>query len=139
MAVLDAIHAQKIERVSEVFAEDVDLETRVKAFVEWSRSGIGEPQWTTLEVEFAAVARQNPWVATELVKRHREVRRIIGDLISTTVAEADMETALPVDQVATVLLALGAGLGGMKALDPKIDMDVFGSVLAALVRFKRDG
>jgi len=138
LAVLDEIHAEKMRRVQEVFAEDVPIETRLKTFVEWARSGLGEPRWTTLEVEFAAVARQNPWVAGELVKRHREVRRLIAQLISSTVEQAGLETTLPVDQVATAMLALGAGLGGMRALDPKVEMDVFGAVLASLVRPRRD-
>ncbi len=137
LAVLDTIHAEKIRRVNEVFSENTPIESRLKMFVEWSRSGLGDPQWTTLEVEFAAVARLNPWVATELVKRHREIHRLIAQLISSTVEESGLETTLPVEQVATAMLALGVGLGGMKALDPKIEMDVFGDLLAALVRPKR--
>src|SRR5690606_16995666 len=134
LAVLDTIHAQKIRRVLDLFSEDVPIESRLKNFLEWSRSGLGEPQWTALEVEFAAVARHNPWVASELVKRHREVRRLIEQLISSTLADAGLETTIPVEQVATALLAMGAGLGGLRALDPRIDMDVFGAVLTGLVR-----
>ncbi|GAA3541985.1 TetR family transcriptional regulator [Aeromicrobium flavum] len=137
MAALDVIHAEKIRLVQQVFTEETSLEARLKSFVEWSRSGLGEPQWTALEVEFAAVARHNPWVASELVKRHREVRRLIGQLISATIEEADLETTIPVEHVATALLALGAGLGGLRALDPKVDPDVFGVVLAGLVRPRR--
>jgi AcrR family transcriptional regulator len=137
MAVLDTIHAEKIRLVQAVFTEQTSLDARLKSFVEWSRSGLGEPQWTALEVEFAAVARHNPWVASELVKRHREVRRMIGQLISATIQEADLETTIPVEHVATALLALGVGLGGLRALDPKIDPDVFGVVLAGLVRPRR--
>ncbi|MBC9226056.1 TetR family transcriptional regulator [Aeromicrobium sp. 636] len=138
MAVLDTIHAEKIRLVQAVFSEDTSLDSRLKSFVEWSRTGLGEPQWTALEVEFAAVARHNPWVASELVKRHREIRRLIGQLISATIEEADLETTIPVEHVATALLALGAGLGGLRALDPKVDPDVFGVVLAGLVRPRRE-
>lgn len=137
MAVLDAIHAEKIARISEMFSSDTAIEVRIKTFAEWSQTGISDPEWAALEVEFAAVARQNAWVAAELVRRHRKVRRMIADLISTTADEADLETALPVDQIATALLALGAGLGGMRALDPRIDMDVFTAVLTTLVRPRR--
>ena len=138
MAVLDEIHAEKIRLVQQVFAEDASLDVRLKNFVEWTRSSLGEPQWTALEAEIAAVARHNEWVATELVKRHREVRRLIVTLIEATVADAGLETTIPVEDVATALLALGAGLGGLRALDPRIDMDVFGVILAGLVRPKRD-
>src|SRR5690606_18279005 len=108
---------------------ETSIEQRVKSFVEWSRSGLGEPRWTSLEVEFAAVARHNPWVASELVKRHREVRRLIEQLIEVTVKEVGLETTIPIESVATALLALGAGLGGLRSLDPRIDMDVFGVIL----------
>ncbi|HPU12881.1 MAG TPA: TetR/AcrR family transcriptional regulator [Aeromicrobium sp.] len=138
MAVLDAIHAEKMRLVLEVFTNDKSIETRVESFVEWARLGMGDPQWTTLEVEFATVARHNPWVATELVKRHREIRRLISQLISSTVDEAGLETTIPVDQVATALLALGAGLAGMNSLDPKIEMNVFSQVLVNLVRPRRN-
>ncbi len=137
MAVLDAIHAEKMKLVLEVFTEDKSIENRLQTFIEWSRQGMGDPQWTTLEVEFATVARNNPWVGAELVKRHREIRRLIAQLISTTVEEAGMETTIPVDQVATAMLALGAGLAGMNSLDPKVEMNVFGRVLASLVRPQR--
>lgn len=59
MAALDTIHAEKIRLVHQMFTEDTSIETRLKSFVEWSRSGLGEPRWTALEVEFAAVARQD--------------------------------------------------------------------------------
>lgn len=134
MAVLDTIHAEKIRRVRELFSEDASIESRLKMFVEWARSGIGEPQWTSLEVEFAAVARHNPWVASSLVRRSREVRRLIEDLLKATLDDAGLETTLPVDQVAAAMLALGVGLGGMRALDPKVEMDVLADVLVALVR-----
>lgn len=137
MAVLDQIHDEKIRLVQQVFAQDESLEARLKNFVEWTRSSLGEPRWTALEAEFAAVARHNPWVAQELVKRHREVRRLIEDLIESTVAEAGLETTIPAEDVATALLALGAGLGGLRALDPRIDMDIFGVILAGLVRPRR--
>lgn len=137
MAVLDEIHAEKIRLVQQVFAEDASLDVRLKNFVQWTRASLGEPQWTALEAEFAAVARHNPWVASELVKRHREVRRLIAQLIDSTVADADLETTMPVESVATVLLALGAGLGGLRSLDPRIDMDVFGTILTGLVRPRR--
>lgn len=138
MAALDTIHAEKIRLVSELFTQDASIETRLKNFVEWTRSGLGEPRWTALEVEFAAVARHNPWVASELVKRHREVRRLIAKLIEVTVRDAGLETTVPVEQAATALLALGAGLGGLRSLDPKIDMDVFSDVLAGMVRPRRE-
>ena len=73
MAVLDSIHEEQLEGIVDAFTADVDLDGRIDAFMDWTREGLGEPRLTALEVEFAAVARQSPYVAGELVKRHREI------------------------------------------------------------------
>ncbi|WP_293782699.1 TetR/AcrR family transcriptional regulator [uncultured Aeromicrobium sp.] len=134
LAVLDVIHAEKVQGVLDAFTQDADLETKLKAFAQWARQGLGEPRWTSLEVEFGAVARHNEWVAAQLVKRHREIREAIGQLISHVTAEAGISTALPVQTAATALLSLGVGLGALRSLDPQIDVDVFTDLMRALVR-----
>jgi AcrR family transcriptional regulator len=73
MAVLDSIHEEQIHGVVTAFTQDTDLDGRIEAFAAWAREGLGQPRWTALEVEFGAIARQSPYVATELVKRHREI------------------------------------------------------------------
>ena len=75
MAVLDSIHEEQIDGVVTAFTQDTDLDGRIEAFAAWAREGLGQPRWTALEVEFAAIARQSPYVAAELVKRHREISR----------------------------------------------------------------
>ena len=81
MAVLDSIHDEQIEGVIDAFTADADLDGRIDAFTAWAREGLGQPRWTALEVEFAAVARQSPYVAGELVKRHREISAALAELI----------------------------------------------------------
>ena len=95
MAVLDSIHDEQIEGVMEAFTADADLDGRIDAFTAWAREGLGQPRWTALEVEFAAVARQSPYVARELVKRHREISEALADLIRRVTKEAGIE--LPMD------------------------------------------
>lgn len=134
MAVLDSIHEEQIEGVLSAFAKDVDLDGRIDAFVEWARVGLGKPRWTALEVEFAGVARQSPYVAEELVKRHREITDALTQLIEGVVAQEGLDITLTPRQAATALLSLGIGLGAMRSLDSSLDVDIFGGIIRALLK-----
>jgi AcrR family transcriptional regulator len=136
MAVLDSIHAEQIEAVIEAFTADTDLDGRIDAFTTWAREGLGQPRWTALEVEFAAVARQSPYVAGELVKRHREISEALAELIRRVTKEAGIELPMAAEQAAVALLSLGIGLGAMRSLDPTIDVDVFAEAMRLLLRGK---
>jgi AcrR family transcriptional regulator len=134
MAVLDSIHEEQIHGVVTAFTQDTDLEGRIEAFAAWAREGLGQPRWTALEVEFGAIARQSPYVATELVKRHREIRAAIAQLVRQVTAEAGLEDAIDPDQAATTLLSLGIGLGTLRSLDHSIDVGVFADTMRLLLR-----
>ena len=134
MAVLDTIHEEQITGVVAAFTVDADIDGRIDAFAQWAREKLGHPRWTALEVEFAAVARQSPWVATELVKRHRMLVASSADLIERVMADAGMALSLDARKAATALLSLGIGLGAMRSLDSQLDVDVFAETMRALLR-----
>ena len=133
MAVLDSIHQEQIEGVLSAFAKDTDLDGRIDAFVEWAREGLGRPRWTALEVEFAGIARQSPYVALELVKRNREITDALTELIAGVVRQENLDITLTPRKAATALLSLGIGLGAMRSLDSSIDVDIFGGIIRALL------
>jgi AcrR family transcriptional regulator len=134
MAVLDTIHEEQIEGVVAAFTADTDLDGRIDAFAAWVREKLGKPRWTALEVEFAAVARQSPWVAGELVKRHRMLVASSADLIDRVVADAGLRLDISAHKAAVALLSLGIGLGAMRSLDAELDVDVFAETMRALLR-----
>lgn len=137
MAVLDTIHEEQVRGIVEAFTVDADLDGRIDAFAAWAREKLGHPRWTALEVEFAAVARQSPWVATELVKRHRMLVAASADLIRRVVADEGIELGLDAQKAATALLSLGIGLGAMRSLDNQLDVDVFAETMRALLAGSR--
>lgn len=137
MAVLDTIHEEQVQGIVEAFTVDADLDGRIDAFAAWAREKLGHPRWTALEVEFAAVARQSPWVATELVKRHRMLVAASADLIRRVVADEGIELTMDAQKAATALLSLGIGLGAMRSLDNQLDVDVFAETMRALLRGSR--
>lgn len=133
LAVLDSIHAEQIEGVMDAFTADTDLDGRIEAFAAWAREGLGKPRWTALEVEFAAVARQSPFVAVELVKRHRELTQACTELIRRVTEEAGVQVEIPAEKAAVALLSLGIGLGALRSLDSTIDVDVLADMMRALL------
>lgn len=134
IAVLDSIHEEQIAGVVAAFTQDTDLDGRIEAFAAWAREGLAQPRWTALEVEFGAIARQSPYVATELVKRHRAIRAAIAQLVRQVTAEAGLGDAVDADHAATALLSLGIGLGTLRSLDPTIDIGVFADTMRAMLR-----
>lgn len=134
MAVLDSIHEEQISGVVSAFTQETDLNGRIEAFSAWAQEGLGQPRWTALEVEFGAIARQSPYVATELVKRHREIRVAIAQLVRQVTTEAGLQDVVDADQAATMLLSLGIGLGTLRSLDHTIDVGIFADTIRALLR-----
>ena len=80
------------------------------------------------------IARQSPYVAGELVKRHREISEALAQLIERVTKEAGIKLSMDAQQAAVALLSLGIGLGAMRSLDPTIDVDVFGQTMRVLLR-----
>lgn len=134
MAVLDSIHAEQIAGVVNAFSQDTDLNGKIEAFVTWAREGLGEPRWTALEVEFGAAARHSPYVATELVTRHREIRAAIAGLVRQVAAEAGMSDVVDADKAATTLLSLGIGLGTLRSMDSTIDVGIFADTIRSMLK-----
>ena len=105
-AVLDEVRAERLAEILDIVAKP-DTPSRVEALRQWAERVIGDPGWTSLEVEFAAHARSNEQLRSELAGRF--------DVILQTLAAA-MESAQNADlkmsgrETATALLALGVGL-----------------------------
>ncbi|MFT4298875.1 MAG: TetR/AcrR family transcriptional regulator [Aeromicrobium sp.] len=136
LAVLDDLHAEQIEGIVEAFSVKADLDGRIDAFVEWARRSVGSPRYTALEVEFAAAARHSPFVARELVKRHRDMRSAAAQLIARIAEQEGMELVLTPEEAATSLLSLGIGMGAMRSLDHTIDVGILATTMRSLVRFR---
>ena len=115
-AVLDEVRAERLGEVLEIFGKP-DTSARIEALRDWAERVIGDPGWTTLEVEFAAHARPNEQLRTELAGR------LDGILQMLTTATESADTAdlkLPARESATILLALGVGLGLLRSINPAI-------------------
>jgi hypothetical protein len=70
-----------------------------------------------LEVEFAAHARPNEQLRTELAGR---LDGILQMLTAATESSDTADLKMPAREAATILLALGVGLGLLRSIDPAI-------------------
>lgn len=134
MEVLDAIHADLLQGVVDAFTTETDLDGRIDAFTRWARTELGDPQMTALEAEFSAVARQSTYVADQLRNRHRAITAEISRLLRNVVEEAGYEIGFEPDKAAIALLSLGIGVGAMRSLDARLDVDIVGETMRTLLR-----
>ena len=115
-AVLDEVRAERLAEIMQIMAQP-DTPARIDALRGWAERVIGDPGWTTLEVEFAAHARPNEQLRAELAGRMDG----IFQMLTATVESADLpDLKMSAREGATVMLALGIGLGLLRSIDPKI-------------------
>lgn len=134
LEVLDAIHREKVRGVAKIFSGEGDLDTQLDVFVAWAQDDLVDPRWTTLEFEFAAVAGSNPWVAKQLASRHREITELVRLLVVDISQKFNLRGIENAGRTATSLLSVGIGLGALRSLDPKVDMNVFGDVVRTMIK-----
>jgi AcrR family transcriptional regulator len=115
-AVLDEVRAERLGEVLDIVAKP-DMPARIDAIRDWAQRVIGDPGWTTLEVEFAAHARPNEQLRTELAGR---LDGIIQILTAAMESADNADFKMPGRETATVLLALGVGLGLLRSINPDI-------------------
>ena len=120
--------------VVEAFTTETDFDGRIEAFTRWARTQLGNPLETALEAEFSAAARQSTYVAEQLRNRHRAITAEIARLLRTVVEEAGYDVAFDPDKAAVALLSLGIGMGAMRSLDARLDVDIAGETMRTLLR-----
>jgi AcrR family transcriptional regulator len=118
-AVLDEIRAERLGEVLEIIARP-DTPSRIEALRAWADRVIGDPGWTSLEVEFAVHARRDEQLRAGLAAGLDNILQIL----SAGVESADNpDLKVPGREAATTMLALGAGLGLLRSIDPSIGVN----------------
>jgi AcrR family transcriptional regulator len=115
-AVLDEVRAERFGEVVAMLARP-DTPARIEALRDWAEQVIGDPGWTSLEVEFAVHARANEELRTELAGRFDGIRQMLTAAVESA-DSADLK--MPGSEAATVVLALGVGLGLLRTIDPSV-------------------
>src|SRR5262245_50196854 len=118
MAVLDEVRSERFAEILDIVAKP-DTPSRAEALREWGERIIGDPGWTSLEVEFAAHARSNQELRGELAGRWDAIVQMLAVAMESA-ENADLK--MPGRETATVLLALGVGLGVLRTIDPAVPL-----------------
>lgn len=134
LAVLDRIHEDQVAILASEMRPAMTLEQRLAAFQAWAERSIGDPQWTSLEVEFATNVQRDQRLRGELAKRDETVRGMIAGLIASSAEEFGIHPPMPAEHIATALLSLGIGLGVQRAIDPSIPVDVLTDTIRVFLR-----
>ncbi|HJT90957.1 MAG TPA: TetR/AcrR family transcriptional regulator [Mycobacterium sp.] len=118
-AVLDEIRAERLGEILEIIARP-DTPARIEALRDWAERVIGDPGWTSLEVEFAVHARRNEQLRTDLAA---SLDKILQMLTAGVESADNPDLKMAGAQIATVMLALGVGLGLLRSIDPSVPVN----------------
>lgn len=125
IAVLDEVRGERLGEILDIMAKP-EAASRVEGLQAWAERVIGDSAWTSLEVEFAAHARHNEQLRNELASR---LNGILQMLTGAAESAGSTTPALPGGETATVMLALGVGLGLLRSIDPSLPVDGLADVL----------
>lgn len=128
IAVLEDTRSEQLATLSATLLEPND-DARLQRFAQWAERVVGDPAWTSLEVEFAMHARRDEQLRTELAAR---LDGILALLTAASGAAAGADPLIPLDEVAVPMLALGVGLGIFRSINPAIPVDGLVDVLRIL-------
>ena len=125
-AVLTDIRNEKFGEVAQIVDESDDIEDLADAFGDWIHTTVGDVEWTSLELEFSALARTDAAVREMTQKSRREISDAIAALITDIVGDtSDLAPGLvpTPNELADLLLSTGIGLGISRAFDPDVSLE----------------
>jgi AcrR family transcriptional regulator len=132
LAMLDERFAQRIDAIDRVWTSGGDLRDKTRQAGQDFADYLDDEEWARLFFEFAAYAARNEDFRQELVTRYRALRERVADLYTRSKEQMGIEPAIPADQVAAMIFAMGNGLALEKLLEPDVVADdAFGTMLMA--------
>ena len=120
--VLDLIHREKFEELARLAVSDADLDTRLAAVTSWYEDTVGDIGWTMLELEFVVVSRRDPQLTEMITTLRNEAAQSVAGVLRSLSADLAVpgDAAQVLDDIASLLLSAGIGLGIQRAIDPSI-------------------
>ena len=125
-AVLSDIRREKVAELAEITRMSDDLGQVADALAEWLRQTVGNVEWTSLELEFSALARTDPSVRAMIVESRREVSAAVAALLTEVFGDPDhlgRGVFADVSYLADLLLSTGIGMGISRAFDPEVSLE----------------
>lgn len=144
LTVFEDYMAQRVRELAETQAElpeDAALEVRARALADqWMDRLVRDRESFALHIEFIAHADRDPELARRFGTRSAAMRQAVSRYIVQYQQEAGMELAMPADDLALILRALGIGLAIESLVSPDaVRHDVYGDFVELLVSRMREG
>jgi len=143
LAVFEDYMAERVGELAETQAAlpaTAPLETRARALADQWMERLGRDRESVLlHMEFIANGDRDPELARRFGTRSAAMREAVAGYIAAYQEEAGVELALPADDLAMVLRALGIGLAIESLVSPAAVRDeLYGDFVELLVRLLRD-
>jgi AcrR family transcriptional regulator len=144
LAVFEDYMAERVRELSETqtaLADGAPLESRARALADqWMDRLERDRESVALHIEFIAHADRDPELARRFGERSSVMREALARYIVEYQRESGEELALPVDDLAMVLRALGIGLAIESLVSPEaVRHDLYGDFVELLISLQRDG
>jgi len=143
LAVFEEYMAERARELAETqvaIADDAPIETRARALADqWMARFASDRESFLLHMEFIAHAGRDPELAGRFGERSAALREAVARFIDHYQREAGTELALPPDDLAMVLRALGIGLAIEALVSPDaVREELYGDFVELLVRLLRE-
>ncbi len=143
LAVFEEYMAERARELAETQAgldEDAPLEVRARALADqWMERFASDRESFVLHLEFLGHANREPELARRFGTRSASMREAVARYISHYQEEAGVELAMPADDLALVMRALGIGLALESLVSPDaVRDDLYGDFVELLVGLLRD-
>lgn len=143
LAVLEEYMAERAQELAETqvtLAEDAPIELRARALADqWMDRFAKDRESFLLHMEFVAHAGRDPELANRFGTRSAALREAIAAYIAHYQELEGIEAALPPDELALVLRALGIGLAIEALVSPDaVRQDAYGDFVELLVKLLRE-
>jgi AcrR family transcriptional regulator len=142
LAVLEEYMAERARELAETQAdlpEDTPIELRARALADqWMERFAKDRESFLLHMEFVAHAGRDPELAERFGTRSAALREAVTAYIAHYQELEEIEAALPPDELALVLRALGIGLAIEALVSPgAVRQDAYGDFVELLVKLLR--
>jgi AcrR family transcriptional regulator len=143
LAVFEDYMAERVRELAQTqaaLADDASLEVRARALADqWMDRLARDRESFALHMEFLAHAGRDPQLAWRFGTRSSAMREAVARYISHYQQEASLEPAMPADDLALILRALGIGLAIESLVSPDaVRHDLYGDFVELLVSLLRE-
>jgi AcrR family transcriptional regulator len=120
IAAFESYALTRVGEISEVYEQSEGaLPQRARALADhWMARQAADPTFMIVALEFFVHSLRHPHLREALAARQAAVRLALGRILEQATRAAGAESALPAQEVATVMRELGVGMAQAKLLDP---------------------